>query len=88
VRDYTPDLPALRTNVLALLDPLFLSTPGSFWALLEDGGGVWGAPSESSAEKGEQFLDWSATAVVNVVRDMDDIHDRLQPRYERSRPGR
>jgi hypothetical protein len=72
--------------VLALLDPLFLSTPGSFWSLLEDGGGVWGAPSESTAEKGEQFLTWAATAVVNVVRDMDDIHDRLQPRYARSRP--
>jgi creatinine amidohydrolase/Fe(II)-dependent formamide hydrolase-like protein len=86
VRDYYPELPELRTNVLALLDPLFLSTPGSFWSLLEDGGGVWGAPSESTAEKGEQFLAWSATAVVKVVRDMDDIHDRLQPRYARSRP--
>ena len=42
----------------ALLDPLFLATPGSFWSLLEDGGGVWGKPSESTAEKGEQFLDW------------------------------
>ncbi len=86
VRDYTPEFPSLRTGVLTLLDPLFLSTPGSFWSLLEDGGGVWGAPSQSTAEQGEQFLDWAAAAVVNVVRDMDDLHDRLQPRYARSRP--
>lgn len=88
VRDYTPELPELRSSFLAILDPLFLATPGSFWSLLEDGGGVWGKPSESTAEKGEQFLDWAATAVVNVVRDMEDVHDRLEPRYVRTRRPR
>lgn len=88
VRDFVPELPELRTGFLAILDPLFLSTPGSFWSLLEDGGGVWGAPSESTAEKGEQFLGWAATAVVNLVRDMEDLHDRLEPRYSRTRPAR
>ena len=85
VRDFTPTLPELRTNALALLDPLFLATPGSFWALLEDGGGVWGRPSESTAEKGEEFLEWSTRSVVNFVRDMDDVHDLLEPRYLRTR---
>src|SRR2546429_8599163 len=33
VRDYTPELPELRTNPLALLDPLSLATPRSFWPL-------------------------------------------------------
>ena len=42
-RDFFPELPELRTEFLAILDPLFLSTPGSFWSLLEDGGGVWGS---------------------------------------------
>jgi creatinine amidohydrolase len=88
VRDFTPDLPPLRTSPFALLDPLFLATPGSFWALLEAGGGVWGAPSESTAEKGEQFLGWCATAVVNLVRDMEDVHDRLEPSYSRTRKSR
>ena len=88
VRDFTPDLPPLRTSPFALLDPLFLATPGSFWALLEAGGGVWGAPSESTAEKGEQFLEWCATAVVNLVRDMEDVHDRLEPSYARTRKSR
>jgi creatinine amidohydrolase/Fe(II)-dependent formamide hydrolase-like protein len=88
VRDFVPEFPELRTSILAILDPLFLSTPGSFWSALEDGGGVWGAPSESTAEKGEQFLVWAATAVVNIVRDMEDVHDRLEPRYSRTRPTR
>jgi creatinine amidohydrolase len=88
VRDFVPELPELRTSFLSILDPLFLSTPGSFWALLEDGGGVWGAPSESTAEKGEEFLGWAATAVVGVVRDLEDLHDRLEPRYARTRPSR
>jgi creatinine amidohydrolase len=88
VRDFTPDLPPLRTSPFALLDPLFLATPGSFWALLEAGGGVWGAPSESTAEKGEEFLKWCATAVVNLVRDMEDVHDRLEPSYARTRKSR
>jgi creatinine amidohydrolase len=88
VRDFTPDLPELRTSPFALLDPLFLATPGSFWALLEQGGGVWGAPSESTVEKGEEFLGWCSTAVVNLVRDMEDVHDRLEPSYSRTRKPR
>jgi creatinine amidohydrolase len=88
VRDFTPELPELRTNPFALLDPLFLATPGSFWSLLEEGGGVWGAPSESTAEKGEEFLGWCAAAVVNLARDMEDVHDQLEPRYSRTRGGR
>jgi len=77
VRDFVPDLGELRTNPFALLDPMFLATPGSFWSLLEEGGGVWGNPSESTAERGEEFLEWAKTAVVDLVRDMDDVHDRL-----------
>ena len=76
-RDFSPDLGELRTNPFAIIDPVFLATPGSFWSLLEDGGGVWGRPSESTAERGEEFLQWATTAVVNLVHDMDDIHDRI-----------
>jgi creatinine amidohydrolase len=76
-RDFFPDLGELRTSPLALIDPVFLATPGSFWSLLEEGGGVWGKPSESTAERGEEFLRWATTAVVNLVRDMEDVHDRI-----------
>jgi len=76
-RDFSPDLGELRTNPFAIIDPVFLATPGSFWSLLEEGGGVWGRPSESTAERGEEFLQWATTAVVNLIRDMDDVHDRI-----------
>jgi hypothetical protein len=46
---------------------------------------VWGRPSESTVEKGEEFLEWSTRSVVNFVRDMDDVHDLLEPRYLRTR---
>ncbi|MER3410245.1 MAG: hypothetical protein C4305_04285 [Thermoleophilia bacterium] len=88
VRDFTPELPELRTSLLALLDPLFLATPGSFSSLLEEGGGVWGAPSESTAEKGEEFLAWCVEAVVKLVQDLEDVHDRLEARYLRTRRPR
>jgi creatinine amidohydrolase/Fe(II)-dependent formamide hydrolase-like protein len=81
VRDFVPDLGELRTNPFALLDPIFLATPGSFWSLLEEGGGTWGTPSESTPEKGEEFLRWCATAVVNLVGDMEAVHDRIEPGY-------
>ena len=77
VRDFTPELGELRTSPLALIDPVFLSTPGSFWSLLEEGGGVWGSPSESTAERGEEFLTWCSEAVVNLMHDMDQVHDQI-----------
>jgi creatinine amidohydrolase len=77
VRDFVPELGELRTSPFAIIDPVFLATPGSFWSLLEDGGGVWGRPSESTAERGEEFLEWATAAVVNLFRDMDDVHDRI-----------
>jgi len=88
VRDFTPELDGFANHPLALLDPVFLATPGSFWSLLEEGGGVWGSPSGSTAEKGEQFLQWGATSVVNLVRDMDLMHDRIAPGVERFREPR
>jgi creatinine amidohydrolase len=88
VRDFSPEFGELHTNPFALLDPVFLATPGSFWALLEEGGGVWGSPSESTAERGEQFLQWGATAVVSLFRDMDAMHDRLAPHTDAHRKPR
>ena len=83
VRDFEPDLGELRTNPFALLDPIFLATPGSFWSLLEEGGGTWGRPSESTAEKGEEYLAHLSRAVVDLVTDMEHVHDRIEPGYRR-----
>ena len=62
---------AFLTNTSA-----FVSAPGRPQPD-QQGGGVWGRPSESTAERGEEFLQWATTAVVNLVRDMDDVHDRI-----------
>ena len=86
VRDFVPELPELRTSAAALIDPVFLATPGSFWSILEEGGGVWGKPSESTAEKGEEFLGWCTRAVVDFVHDLEDMHDRIEPGYLKTRP--
>jgi creatinine amidohydrolase len=88
VRDYVPRFPELRTHPLTLLDPIFLATPGSFWSLLQDGGGVWGEPSASTAEKGKLFLGWCTQAVVNMTRDMETVHDMIEDGYLRSRKPR
>lgn len=89
VRDFVPELGEVRTSPLALIDPVFLATPGSFWSLLEEGGGAWGHPSKSSAEQGERFLGWCTEAVVDIVRDMEALHDRIEPGYRRAaRRGR
>jgi creatinine amidohydrolase len=88
VRDYMPDFGELRTSPLKLVDPVFLTTPGSFWSLLREGGGIWGRPSESSSEKGEQFLEWCTRAVVDMVHDLEAMHDRLEPGYLLTKPVR
>jgi creatinine amidohydrolase/Fe(II)-dependent formamide hydrolase-like protein len=51
--------------------------PGVVWSLLKPGAGVWGEPSTSTAAKGEEFLEWCTRAVVDLVRDMDDVHDGI-----------
>jgi len=76
-RDFTPDLGPLHTSPFAILDPVCLGTPGSFWRMLERGGGVWGAPSQSTAEKGERFLGQIVEGVIRLVADMDAVYDRL-----------
>jgi creatinine amidohydrolase len=76
-RDYEPDLGELETGPFGVLDPVFLATPGSFHVATREGGGVWGRPTEATAELGEQFLGWCAASVVRLVRDMQHVHDRL-----------
>ena len=62
VRDYTPQFGELRTSVYTVLDAVMFARPGAFHAATADGGAVWGSPSGSSAELGEEFLDWCRRA--------------------------
>jgi creatinine amidohydrolase len=77
-RDYEPELGELRTSFAAVLDPTFFPNPGSFWKIVEPGGGVWGKPTGATVEQGEQFLDWARQAVVDVVHDIDQLHAVLE----------
>jgi creatinine amidohydrolase len=76
-RDYEPDLGELETGPFGVLDPVFLATPGSFFEATREGGGVWGRPTDATAELGEVFLGWCADSVVRLLRDMERVHDRL-----------
>src|SRR5581483_1834553 len=78
VRDFEPEIGELRTSVATVLEPVFFATPGSFWRVVAPGGGVWGRPSESTPEQGEEFLDLCRAAVVDVVHDMDRMHELVE----------
>ena len=76
-RDFTPEFGELHTSPYTVLDAAMFARPGAFHLATVDGGGVWGSPTESTAEAGEEFLDWCAEAVVHVVDDLESVHDRL-----------
>ena len=76
-RDFDPDFGDLRTSPYTVLDAVMFPRPGSFHEATREGGGVWGSPTDSTAELGEEFLDWCREAVVDVVHDMDAVHECL-----------
>ena len=76
-RDFAPRFEGLRTSEYVVLDAVMFARPGSFHAATREGGGVWGRPTEATAELGEQFLDWCREAVVDVLHDMDVVHETL-----------
>jgi creatinine amidohydrolase len=74
-RDFSPDFGELRTSPYTVLDAVMFARPGAFHVATRGGAGVWGSPSASSPELGNDFLDWCRQAVVDVVHDMDVVHD-------------
>jgi hypothetical protein len=47
-----------------------------------------GNPSESTAEKGREFLGWCTRAVVDFVPRLEDVHGRIELGYLATRPRR
>jgi creatinine amidohydrolase len=76
-RDFTPEFGELHTSPYTVLDAAMFARPGAFHAATAEGGGVWGSPTDSTAEAGDEFLEWCREAVVNVVHDLEAVHDRL-----------
>ncbi|MDP9257584.1 MAG: hypothetical protein M3Q31_13640 [Actinomycetota bacterium] len=56
-----------------------MSSPRSFWAQLKEGRGVWGNPSESTIKEGELFIRWCAASVVDLIHELETMHNRIAP---------
>ena len=76
-----PDMPDDIDNPGALLDPLLIGK-GAFYRVSESG--VWGDPSDATAERGEEYFDTITSAVAGLINTFQDVRDDI---YKRSRPS-
>ncbi|SFF95808.1 creatinine amidohydrolase [Halopelagius inordinatus] len=65
-----PDMPDDIENPAALLDPLLIGK-GSFYRVSESG--VWGDPSDATAERGEDYFETITHAVAELINEFQDI---------------
>lgn len=75
-----PEMPEDIDNPGALLDPLLIGK-GSFYRVSESG--VWGDPSEATAERGEEYFATITDAVAELINTFQDVRDDI---YKRQRP--
>ena len=81
VRDFVPSWRASRTIRSRCSTPYSSRRPARSGRSSRRAEASGATPSESTAEKGEQFLRWGAASVVDLVRDIEDVHDRIEPGY-------
>lgn len=77
-----PEMPEDVENPAALLDPLLIGK-GSFYRVSETG--VWGDPSDATAELGEEYFETITHAVAELVNTFQAVRDDI---YERNLPER
>ena len=77
-----PDLPEDIENPAALLDHILIGK-GAYYRVSETG--VWGDPSEGTAELGEEYFDTITYAVAELINTFQDVRDDI---YQRDRPSR
>lgn len=75
-----PDLPMDIENPPALLDHLLVGK-GSYYRVSETG--VWGDPSEATAELGEEYFTVITHAVAELINTFQDVREEI---YQRERP--
>jgi len=75
-----PDFPMDVPNPATVMDPLFFG-PGTMYRVTESG--VWGDPTEASAERGEEFVEAITDAVADLIATFQDVRDEI---YERDSP--
>jgi creatinine amidohydrolase len=77
-----PNFPTDLPNPITMMDPAFVG-PGTMYRQTESG--VWGDPTESSAEQGEAYFEDITEAVAAMIR---AFQDRRGEMYIRDRPCR
>ena len=70
-----PNFPSYKTSAGGQHTAYFLTTPGSLFRITRSG--TWGDATQASVEKGRQFLDWGAEAVLSLLEDIDNSFSRL-----------
>lgn len=66
-----PKFPETKTNSPALHTAFFFSSPGSVFRITKSG--TWGDATGSTAEKGEQFLQWGTESVIALMEDLEKM---------------
>ena len=69
-------------NPAALLDHLLIGK-GAYHRVSETG--VWGDPSDATAELGEEYFDTITHAVAELITTFQDVREDI---YQRQRPDR
>jgi creatinine amidohydrolase len=70
-----PPFPTLKGPAMPTILAFFETQAGSCYKAMP--GGVWGDPTESTAELGEQYYDQIARAVCNVIDDTESTYSRM-----------
>ncbi len=73
-----PNFPSYKTSAGGQHTAYFLTTPGSLYRITKSG--TWGDATQASAEKGRQFLEWGAEAVMSLLEDINNSFTRLPVR--------
>lgn len=75
-----PDFPTDVPNPVTMMDLAFVG-PGTMYRQTDSG--VWGDPTDSSAERGEAYLDVITAAVADLITTFQESRDDM---YSRDRP--
>jgi creatinine amidohydrolase len=70
-----PNFPEFKTASGAAHTAFFFTSPGSVYRITRTG--TWGDASKATREKGEQFLEWGAEAVLALLEDIDNAFEQL-----------
>ena len=70
-----PPFPQLKGPAMPTIFAFFETQAGSCYKAMP--GGVWGDPTDATAEKGERYYDQITRAVCNVIDDIESTYSRM-----------